>query len=79
MLVRLLVCPRAPPGPAGRAYSAASDPLAAFDSPPSKKGRGGMVWGGDGREDATHPYEKILATPLTKPWLYGPDSCSSIM
>jgi len=59
-----IVCRRAPPGPAGRAYSAPPDHLAAFDGPRLhvllREGREG--WGGEKRKrrkDAMHPLWKI--------------------
>jgi len=38
------------PGPAGGAYSAPPDPLAAFKGPTSKEGEGRGGVGGEGRE-----------------------------
>jgi len=35
----IIVCHRASPGPAGRAYGAPPDPIAAFDGPTSKRGK----------------------------------------
>jgi len=41
---------RAPPGPAGGAYSALPDPLAGFKGPTSKEGEGRGERDGEGRE-----------------------------
>jgi len=40
---------RAPPGPAGGAYSAPPNPLAGFQGPTSKERKGGEGWEGEGK------------------------------
>jgi len=70
-----IVCRLATLAPAEGAFSAPPDPLAAFGGPTSKRGegkggekkegkKGGKKREGEVRGNATHPYEKFLATPL---------------
>jgi len=60
---------RAPPGPAGGAYSAPPDPLAGFKGPTSK-GRGGEGRGGEGRgEEGRGRGEKGLSPSELNSWI----------
>jgi len=64
-----VVCRLALPGPAGKAYSAPPDPLAAFDGPTSKRGEGKGVEekGGKKRGDATHPIWNVSSYATALP------------